>query len=227
MKPPATFTLTALVSLVWIPAATGVAVPQEKASPLKQQLVGSWTLVDVSFEWQDGRRTHPYGPNAKGRLVLDQHGLFGFQVIGADRPKCKSSNRRERTPAENATVVRLTELFSGTYSVNDADHTIPLHLDRAMFPNWDGTDRKDRVVFKGGEMLTVGPPTPSATGSYIPHQLWKRPDWTNAQHGPVLRLAGVTGAVTGVYQASSLSGALPRGFLPAVPRPLIGGVNLL
>ena len=48
-----------------------------------------------------------------------------------DRPKFRSSNRREGTPEENATVVRMTESFFGMYSLNDADHTITLHLDRA------------------------------------------------------------------------------------------------
>jgi len=176
MKTTRRLTLIALISLAWLAVVAAVAVAQEKASGLKRQLVGTWTLVDVYFEWQDGRKTQPYGPNVKGRLALDQNGHFGFQVIGAHRPKFKSSNRREGTPEENATVVRMTESFFGTYSFNDADHTITLHLDRAMFPNWDGSDRKYRVVFKGGEMLTVGPPTGSATGSYIPNQLWKRPN---------------------------------------------------
>ena len=174
MKAPYRVTLAAFASLVLAAVGGGAAVSQEKASTLKQHLVRTWTLIDVYFEWPGGRRTQPYGPDVKGRLVLDQSGLFSFQAIGADRPKFSSSNRREGTAEENATVVRMTESFFGTYSVDEADQTIILHLERAMFPNWDGSDRKYKVVFKGDEMLTTGPPTPSTTGSYIPNQLWKR-----------------------------------------------------
>jgi len=144
------------------------------AQQMKQQLGGAWTLVDVYFEWQDGRRTQPYGPNVKGRLWIDPTGLFGIQVIGADRPKFKSSDRREGTPEENATVVKMTETFFGTYTLNDAEQTITMQVERSIFPNWDGSVRKYGVVFKDGEMLTVGPPTPSGTGSFIPNLLWKR-----------------------------------------------------
>ncbi len=174
MKATCRVTLAAFASLVLVAVGGGAAVAQEKASMLKQHLVSAWTLVDVYFEWQGVRRTQPYGPDVKGRLVLDQNGLFSFQVIGANRPKFASSNRREGTPEENATVVRMTESFFGTYSVDEADQTITLRLEHAMFPNWDGSDRKHKVVFKGAEMLTTGPLTPSTTGFYIPNQLWKR-----------------------------------------------------
>ncbi len=126
------------------------------------------------LEWQDGRRTQPYGPNVTERLWIDPTGLFGIQVIGADRAKFKSGDRRQGTAEENATVVKMTETFFGMYTLNDAEQAITMQIERSIFPDWSGSVRKYKVVFKDDELLTVGSPIPSTAGSFIPNLLWKR-----------------------------------------------------
>ena len=163
-----------LFGLLWLAAAANPASAQEKAAPLKPQLIGTWVLADVYFDWQDGRKTQPYGPNVRGRLVLDTGDLFSFQIIGANRPKFKGSNRRDGTAEENAIAVGQTESFFGTYSINEADHTIAAQIDRAIFPNWDGTERKYKIVLNDNEMRMVSPLNQSAAGNYVPTLWWKR-----------------------------------------------------
>jgi len=171
-------TVLALSALALVASAlTSPSVPasaQEKAITVQKELACTWTLVDVYFEFLDGRRVKPYDPNVKGRLIFDEHGLFSLQITGANRPKFASSNRREGTPDENATVVRQTESIFGAYSLDAAAHTIVLHLERSMFPNWDGTDRVYKFTISGDELLTVAPEVSSACGTYVPHHTWKR-----------------------------------------------------
>jgi hypothetical protein len=167
--------LSALALSVY--AMTGLVGPasaQERPMTAQLELAHTWTLADVYFEFVDGRRVKPYGPNVKGRLIFDEHGLFSLQITGADRPKFISSNRREGTPEENATVVRQTESIFGTYTLDAAGRTIVLHLERSMFPNWDGTERAYKFTISGDELLTVAPDVPSANGTYVPHHTWKR-----------------------------------------------------
>ena len=49
---------------------------------LRQQLVGSWSLVQNCEEFQDGKKNcSPLGPNLKGLLMFDANS-FSFQMIG-------------------------------------------------------------------------------------------------------------------------------------------------
>lgn len=157
--------------LVVTGVAAGAAAQQ---STLAQQLVGSYTLNSVTFDYQDGTKADLYGANVMGSLMINPNGRFAFQIIGANRPKFAASNRREGTPAENAAAVYMTESYFGTYTVNPADNSITLHLERAIFPNWDGVDRKYTATLNGNELQLAGPPTPSAKGMYVPRQVWKR-----------------------------------------------------
>ena len=150
------------------------AMGQQRPETLKRQLVGSWTLKSQYMKLQDGSTFEPYGPDTRGFFVLDQIGRFSFQVIGANRPKFKSGARREGTPEENAAAVFNTETFFGTYSVNEADHILTLHLERAILPNWDGIDRVYKILIKGDELQLVGPPTPSSRGPMVPYTDWAR-----------------------------------------------------
>jgi hypothetical protein len=57
------------------------------AESLKEQLVGSWSLVQNCEEFQDGKKNcSPLGSNLKGLLMFDANS-FSFQMIGADRAK--------------------------------------------------------------------------------------------------------------------------------------------
>ena len=43
----------------------------------------------------------------------------------------------------------------GTWSVDEADKTITLHIDGALFPNVEGTDGKQTVSVSGDEITLV------------------------------------------------------------------------
>ena len=163
-------TLLVVGSNVLAPKAFG----QQQAATLQRQLAGTWTLSSQYMKMPDGSRVEPYGPGTKGSLMLDQNGRYSFQVIGANRPKFKSGARREGTPEENAAAVFNTETFFGTYSVNEADPILTLHLERAILPNWDGIDRVYRIILQGDELQLEGPPSPSSRGPMIPYTDWVR-----------------------------------------------------
>ena len=64
----------------------GLASPTS-AQTLKDQLIGTWTLVSNVEKYQDGTERSTFGPQGKGLLILDRTGWFSFQLIGGDRPK--------------------------------------------------------------------------------------------------------------------------------------------
>src|SRR5215470_14236987 len=74
------------------------ALAQQKS--LKDQLVGTWTLVSSEATASNGTKQQYFGANPRGVLILDSGGRYA-QVWGqADRPKFKASgNLRLDTPA--------------------------------------------------------------------------------------------------------------------------------
>src|SRR3954464_13839979 len=135
------------------------------AESLKEQLVGSWSLVQNCEEFQDGKKNcSPLGPNLKGLLMFDANS-FSFQMIGADRAKTNDP----RTP-----VGPLVAYF-GTYSTSDADKTLTYHIERSTWPNFEGQDQVRLVTVKGGEMSYKSKaPISSPQGPFVANLEFKR-----------------------------------------------------
>jgi hypothetical protein len=132
-------------SLITISAATalgltlqaGNAVAQQKS--LKEQLVGTWSMVSNITTRSDGTKTDTFGPNPKAMVVYESNGRVVSVTTRSDLPKFASNNRSTGTADENKAVV-------------------------ATFPNWTGTAQKRVVAFSGDEQtqsIAVG----SAGGS--------------------------------------------------------------
>jgi hypothetical protein len=143
------------------------AVPAQSA----RDLVGTWTLVS-SVTDKDGNRTDQFGTGAKGMMSLDSEGHFMLTIIGPDIPPFVSNNRAGGTPEENRDVVAKTIAMIGTYSVDSAERTLTFKVDRATFPNWNGTEQK-RLLAPGAkdELRYV---TPTASSGGIGTVTWKR-----------------------------------------------------
>jgi hypothetical protein len=146
------------------------AVGQEKA--LKEQLVGTWTIVSVDDVRPDGSRVSLFGPDPQGVLMFDANGRYSLQLCSVGRPKFASNNRLKGTPEENQAIVHGCNPHWGRYSVNEADRTILFQIDHAMYPNWEGTQQKRSFTLTGDELkYTV--PTPTIAGAN-PVVVWKR-----------------------------------------------------
>jgi len=149
---------------------TGDAVAQQK--PLKEQLVGTWTVASVENIRPDGTKTQLFGPNPKGTLVLDGNGRTAFMLMSSGRPKFASNNRNTGTPEENKATVQGTIAFFGTWSVNEADKTLITRIEASTFPNQDGQEQK-RIISSvtADELRYVNPAT--TTGDRA-ETVWKR-----------------------------------------------------
>jgi hypothetical protein len=152
-------------------ASVGRASAYPSASELQNAIMGAHTLVSVTFVYENGTRSDPYGPGVKGEFTATKD-RFSFQIMG-ERPKFAASNRWSGTAEENAADIRATESIFGTYTIDAASQSIVLHMERAIFPNWDGTDRAYTMVLHGNQIEMVGPRTPSPQGFFQPHLLWQ------------------------------------------------------
>src|SRR5258708_23916683 len=92
------FNLTALTALglALLPAS---AFAQQKT--LKEQIIGSWTIVSSDSTAPDGKKEQLFGPNPKCILVFDASGQTVQIIVHPGVPKFKVNNRLKGTPEEN------------------------------------------------------------------------------------------------------------------------------
>jgi hypothetical protein len=137
------------------------AIAQQKS--LKDQLVGTWTVVSRVNTLPDGTK-RPLS-NAKGIAFFDAGGRYAVVLGRGDRPKFKTANQ----PTTEELAAATSDFFAanfGTWSVNEADKTVTLRYDGALRPNNEGTDVKTCVSLAGDE-LKLSNSTSTAGGTII------------------------------------------------------------
>jgi Lipocalin-like domain len=126
----------------------------------KSQLVGSWSLVANTGSNPTSRY---FGPN-DGVAIFEANGRFSVQLVRSDLAKFASNNRDTGTPDENKAIVQGSITYFGTYSVNEGDGALTLHIERCSFPNWNGTDQKRVISSLTAEEMKYTNPAPSVGG---------------------------------------------------------------
>jgi hypothetical protein len=149
-------------------AASGLALPSDamaQQKSLKEQLVGTWTLVSVTEVYQDGRNENPWGPAVKGAVSFDDGGKVTFMIIGADLPNASGK------PQESG---RMVVAYFGSYAVDEAAKTVTYTAERATFPSFDGLARKASVTVNGTELTQTSASITTPQGTFIPSLVFKR-----------------------------------------------------
>jgi hypothetical protein len=131
------------IALLVLALTCGSAVSQQGS--IKEQLVGTWTLVSIN-------RSDTFGADPKGIAFFDSGGYFIITVMRSDRPKYTINDRAQGTIEENKATAQGTLTYFGTYSVSEADRTIAIRVVSSSFPNWDGSDQKRIFTLAGDEL---------------------------------------------------------------------------
>ena len=162
------FAALTMLALLLVPL-TGDAVAQQKL--LKEQLVGTWTLVSVVNTRPDGTKFDPFSGKATGVLMSDSTGHFSWQIIRSDIPKLASNNRLEGTADEFKAVAQGINSYFGTYSLDDSGKTLTQHIESSSFPNFNGTKRIWAIALTGDELTLASQAAASGGTNELK---WKR-----------------------------------------------------
>ena len=158
---------TALCLAVGLSASDALA--QQKS--LKEQLVGTWTLVSSDQVRPDGTNLQQFGSDPKGINVFDANGRFFVMIASADNLQIASNGRSQKNFEEDGLIVESIAYY-GTYTVNEDVTVISLHLDASTFPNQVGTDQKRIITSLTADELKYSSPA-AISGAQV-HQVWKR-----------------------------------------------------
>lgn len=149
----------------------GLLLSSQVCAQSAKQLVGTWTLVSAVTIQADGTKSPTFGPNGQGLLMFDAGGRYSLQICRPDRAKFASNNRLKGTPEENQTAVHACNPHWGRYTVDEKERAIIFHIERAMFPNWEGIEQKRNFTITGDELKYV---VPAASGGGTAEVVWKR-----------------------------------------------------
>ena len=146
-------------------------ISMPSASGMAPSLMGIWTLTAADNLQQDGTRIHAYGSDPQGILVFGGDGRYTVQIFRAGRMKFVSGDKLRGTLDEYKDASLGMSSHFGRYSVDTAKGTITFQIERASFPNWDGTTQTRPFTLKGDELSWRVPATPDGI---IPISVWHR-----------------------------------------------------
>jgi hypothetical protein len=143
------------------------------AAAASNELAGTWTLTLADERRPDGTRAEPYGADAEGLLIVDRDGRYSLQIFRRDRPKFASGNKRTGTAHEYESAVLGMSSHIGRCSVDRKSGTITFRIERASYPNWEGTQQVRRYQLSGDELSYEVPASATGDGT-IPRSVWHR-----------------------------------------------------
>ena len=141
------------------------------AAAQSPSIVGTWALTAADKLLPDGTRSHDYGDNPHGLVIFTEDGHYSVQIYRDERTRFASGDKLKGSPEEYKDAVLGMSVHYGKYSVDPAKNTISFQIDRASFPNWDGTTQVRAFELKGDELSWKVPPRPDGS---IPITVLKR-----------------------------------------------------
>jgi hypothetical protein len=131
-----------------------VAAFGQSESEIRDQIVGTWTLVSAEETLKDGTtRPMAFGPHAKGFLMYQRDGYMCADLANPDRPKW--ADPLHTTAEEKAAAADGTFAYCGRYEI-DVQHKQIVHLPEvATNPGYVGT-RQIRPYQLQGRRLILG-----------------------------------------------------------------------
>jgi hypothetical protein len=141
------------------------AVAQTKS--LKDQLVGTWTVVSWEQTNKDGTKQQDFGANPKGVASFDANGHFFVMFARPDLPKIASPDRTKVSPQEAQAINVGSIAYFGTYTLDEPSKTVSLKIESSTYPNQLGAEAKRVIKSVTADELTYTNTTPVGGGGSI------------------------------------------------------------
>ena len=135
----------------------GRAISQQK--PLKDQLVGAWTLISFELTRPDGSTSYLFGTYPKGINTYDADGHFTLIFLRPDLPKLASGDQSRVTPEEAQAISTGSISYYGTYTVNEVAKTLNLQIDGTTLVNLAGIEQKRLITSISADEIKLRNPT--------------------------------------------------------------------
>jgi hypothetical protein len=141
---------------------------------LKQQLVGTWTLLLDDGIRADGTHVPRFGANPIGTVIFAADGHYSLQIMRVDHPAFAADNRLKGIAGDNNPQAAGLLTHFGTYVVTDSDKTLFFHIEASSSPNLIGSRKGRPITAITDELLTWDDPPPPTSEYADATVAWKK-----------------------------------------------------
>ena len=150
-----------------------LVTPSAYAQSLKEQLVGTWTLVSMTRVIDDTEQPGLLGRDPVGQFMFGPDGRMCFNAMRRDRPKFDSPYPGG-TSEEKAAAYDSYVGYCGRYEVNEEERSILFRLDLGTYPNWTGATEKRFADVTGTRLRINTPPMLAGGKKIVGTVIWER-----------------------------------------------------
>lgn len=136
----------------------------------REQVIGTWSLLEYTRENSQGKRYYPLGEDATGYLMYTPDGYMSATLSRPNRETLAYSETGDLhtgTASEMAQAANSYHAYTGRFEVDEATQTLYHHMEMSLVPNRIGQVQDRRVQVEGNE-ITI---TSKSTSSFI---RWRR-----------------------------------------------------
>ncbi|AXN38154.1 hypothetical protein CN689_08525 [Peribacillus butanolivorans] len=106
------------------------------AKSMREQVIGTWSLVSYETQDADGHVIYPLGKDAKGFIMYNPDGYMSAQLMASGRPAYQSGDLHTGSLEEMATAAHGYLAYSGQFEVDEEKHQLIHHMDVSLNPTW-------------------------------------------------------------------------------------------
>ena len=136
------FAAILFLCFVYPVGSINISVAATESIDIRNQFIGSWSLVSFTDVDDAGNTILRYGGNAFGRISYDERGRMMVVLM-----------RRGRDDITDQDFFAYT----GSYSIDEAAGTVTHHVEACNAPSWVGTDRTRKFAFLEGNRIALRP----------------------------------------------------------------------
>ncbi len=126
-------------------------------TPVNVPLVGTWSLISMTYVDPDGHEVAPWGLQPLGRITYTADGRFSAVIAS---PLREMSSPSGAAPIEaQAKAFRHSTGYAGTYELTG--DTMLHHVEVATDPTWHETVQTRYVAYDGSRLSLSTPPVPT------------------------------------------------------------------
>jgi hypothetical protein len=112
----------------------------------KEDLVGAWRYETRYIEFPDGHRENQFGEHPQGLLIILPNGRYSHVLMRDDLPRYHSGNMQTATEEEAQAVVAGSLPHFGTWTLDERDGTLIVHILSSIFPNSVGQEHRRTIL---------------------------------------------------------------------------------
>jgi len=160
--------------LVLSTACFALMPPSAYGQSLREQLLGTWTLVSLTRLVGDVEEPGLMGREAIGRIIFAPDGHMCFNAMRPNRSKFGSRDFQAGTPEEKTAAYDSYTGYCGRYEVNEQERSVVVRVELSSYPNWTGTTQKRFVEVAGNRLRLNSPPILSEGRQIAAVAVWER-----------------------------------------------------